>query len=167
MLYKQIREGVSKLKVDNSKALGYRTGMMGPGENDKEHGRQQENRCVVGPKPDCRHCGSSSHSRRTSRHCPFNPRNVVNVETTQPGTWKHASVTVNISMEANIARMYSCIEMYVASTEEGMGTQGILEDTVAKPTDENVEDSKMDENLDIMKFEKRDFDDENGIEEYE
>jgi hypothetical protein len=63
--------------------------------------------------------------------------------------------------------MHSGIEIYVASTEEGMGTEGTLEDAVAEPTDENVEDSKMDENLDIMEFEKRDFDDENGIEEDE
>jgi hypothetical protein len=63
--------------------------------------------------------------------------------------------------------MHSGIEMYVASTEEGMGSEGTLEDTVAEPTVGNVEDSKMDENLDIMKFEKRDFDDENGIEEDE
>jgi hypothetical protein len=48
-----------------------------------------------------------------------------------------------------------------------MGTEGTLEDTVADPTDDNIEDSKMDENLDIMEFEKRDFDDENGIEEDE
>jgi hypothetical protein len=48
-----------------------------------------------------------------------------------------------------------------------MGTEGTLEYTVAEPTDDNVEDSKMDENLDIMEFEKRDFDDENGIEEDE
>jgi hypothetical protein len=63
--------------------------------------------------------------------------------------------------------MKSGIEIYVASTEEGMETEGTLEDTVADPTDDNVEDSKMDENLDIMEFEKRDFDDENGIEEDE
>jgi hypothetical protein len=63
--------------------------------------------------------------------------------------------------------MHSGIEMYVASTEEGMRTEGTLEDTVDEPTNDNVEDSKMDENLDIMEFEKRAFDDENGIEEDE
>jgi hypothetical protein len=63
--------------------------------------------------------------------------------------------------------MHSGIENYVAYTEEGMGTEGTLEDAVAEPTDDDVEDSKMDENLDIMEFEKRDFDDENGIEEDE
>jgi predicted nucleic acid-binding protein len=63
--------------------------------------------------------------------------------------------------------MHSSIEICVASTEEGMGAEGTLEDTVAEPTVNNVEDSKMDENLDNMEFEKRDFDDENGIEEDE
>jgi hypothetical protein len=63
--------------------------------------------------------------------------------------------------------MHSGIKIYVASTEEGMGTERTLEDTVAEPTEDDVEDSKMDENLDIMEFEKRDFDDENGIEEDE
>jgi hypothetical protein len=56
-------------------------------------------------------------------------------------------------------------EIYVASTEDGMGTEGTLEDTVAEPTEDDVEDSKMDENLDIMEFEKRAFNDEDGIEE--
>jgi endogenous inhibitor of DNA gyrase (YacG/DUF329 family) len=99
-LYKKLRDGVSKLKIDNSKALGYRTGMMGPGGAEEVHGRRQENVSVVGPKPDCPRCGSSSHSRRTSKHCPFNPRYVplVDVSTTQPGTWKHASATVGTSM---------------------------------------------------------------------
>jgi hypothetical protein len=70
-------------------------------------------------------------------------------------------------MKPNVAHMHTATEIYVASTEEGMGTQGILEDTVAEPTEDNVEDSKIDENLDIMEFEKRDFDDEDGIEEDE
>jgi hypothetical protein len=61
--------------------------------------------------------------------------------------------------------MHSGIELYAASTEEGMGTEGTLEDTVAEHTDDNVEDSEMDENLDIMESEKRDFNGENGIEE--
>jgi hypothetical protein len=56
-------------------------------------------------------------------------------------------------------------ELYVVSTEDGIGTQGIEEDTVEEPTDDYVEDSKIDENLDIMEFEKRDFDDVEGIEE--
>jgi hypothetical protein len=36
-LYKKLRDGVAKLKVDNAKALAYKTGMMGPpdrGEGD-------------------------------------------------------------------------------------------------------------------------------------
>jgi hypothetical protein len=38
-LYKKIRERESKLKVDNSKVLGYQTGMMGLGGTEEEHGR--------------------------------------------------------------------------------------------------------------------------------
>jgi hypothetical protein len=63
-----------------------------------------------------------------------------------------------------LALLPRCTEMHVASTEEGMGTQEILEDTVAEPREDDVENSKIDENLDIMEFEKRDFDDEDGIE---
>jgi hypothetical protein len=63
--------------------------------------------------------------------------------------------------------MHSGTAICVASTEEGIRTEGIVEASVAEPTEEDVEDSKMDENLDIMEFEKRDFDDENGIEEEE
>jgi hypothetical protein len=68
-------------------------------------------------------------------------------------------------MYPNDAHLPSGTAMCVASTEDGMGTEGIVEATVAEPTEDDVEDSKMDENLDIMEFEKRDFNDENGIEE--
>jgi ribosomal protein L37AE/L43A len=72
-LYQKLRDGVEKLKIDNRKVLGYATGMMGPDGGGEDHGRQQEIRNDEKPKPICRHCGSSSHSRRTSRHCPANP----------------------------------------------------------------------------------------------
>jgi hypothetical protein len=75
--------------------------------------------------------------------------------------------TLYFSMYPYLALLPPRTEIYVASTEKGMGTQGILEDTVDEPTEDDVEDSKIDENLDIMKFEKRDFDDEDGIEEDE
>jgi hypothetical protein len=39
-LYKKLRVGVAKLKVDHGNALGYRTGMMGPGGTDEDHGRR-------------------------------------------------------------------------------------------------------------------------------
>jgi hypothetical protein len=39
-LYKKLRDGVAKLKVDNGKALGYETGMMGSGGADEDHGRR-------------------------------------------------------------------------------------------------------------------------------
>jgi hypothetical protein len=39
-LYKKLRKGVAKLKVDNAKALGYESGMMGPDGGGKgDHGR--------------------------------------------------------------------------------------------------------------------------------
>jgi hypothetical protein len=60
-LYRKLREGVSKMKVDNAKALGYQTGMMGPNGGDVEHGRRQNRKNVVGPKPLCPNCGSSTH----------------------------------------------------------------------------------------------------------
>jgi hypothetical protein len=100
MLYQKLKDGVAKLKVDNSKALGYSSGMMGPDGSNEEHGRRPKNRCVVGQKPDCPHCGRSSHSRKTSKQCPFNPKYapLVDVSTTQPGTWKCAGATVGNTM---------------------------------------------------------------------
>jgi hypothetical protein len=41
-LYRKLRDGVKKLKVDNRKALGYETGMMGPDGSGEDHGRRQE-----------------------------------------------------------------------------------------------------------------------------
>jgi hypothetical protein len=75
--YKKLRDGVAKLAADNAKALGYRSGMMGPGgedggEQQQTQGGQRRN---GGQKPPCNHCGSTTHSRRTSKHCPENPKN--------------------------------------------------------------------------------------------
>jgi hypothetical protein len=53
----------------------------------------------------------------------------------------------------------------VDSTDEGITTERLLEERVAPPTEEEVEDSEIDENIDIMDLEKRDFNDEDGIEE--
>jgi hypothetical protein len=53
----------------------------------------------------------------------------------------------------------------VDSTEEGIGTQTTTQVGVAAPTEEPVEDSKIDENSDIMDLERRDFEDDQGIEE--
>jgi hypothetical protein len=53
----------------------------------------------------------------------------------------------------------------VDSTEEGIGTETTTELGVAGRTEEPVEDSKIDENSDIMDLERRDFDDDQGIEE--
>jgi hypothetical protein len=75
-LYKKLREGVAKLKGDNAKALGYQAGIIGPGgEDDGEQQQQQHHGKKVSAKRACNHCGRSSHSRRTSKLCPANPKN--------------------------------------------------------------------------------------------
>jgi hypothetical protein len=64
--------------------------------------------------------------------------------------------------------MPSHIEMCIDPTEKGIQTQGTLDDDDAERTEVVEEDSEMEENLDIMEFEKRSFfDDEDGIEEDE
>jgi ribosomal protein L32 len=102
-LYKKLRDGVAKIKVDNAKLLGYKTGMMGPGEGEEEHGQRQNKKTRAWPKQICPTCGSSSLSKITSKHCPAYTKNKEkNKETDgregvrQPGTeerWK--CVTVN------------------------------------------------------------------------
>jgi hypothetical protein len=78
-LYKKLREGVEKLKVDNAKALTYQSNMMGPGGEagvgEVGRRRQKINHDGDRPKAKCKHCGSASHSRRTSKQCPLNPKN--------------------------------------------------------------------------------------------
>ena len=76
-MYKKLREGVAKLKVDNSKALSYESGMMGPGAERQEArrgGQQAQQRQGKG----CKHCNAppSCHSRITSGNCPKNPVNI-------------------------------------------------------------------------------------------
>jgi hypothetical protein len=53
----------------------------------------------------------------------------------------------------------------VDSTEEGIGTQTTTQVGIAAPTEEPVENSKIDESSDIMDLERRDFEDHQGIEE--
>jgi hypothetical protein len=73
-LYKKLRDGVSKLKVDNGKALGYQTGMMGLGGADEDHGRRPKKGQEMDQSQICKPCGSKNHSRRASKHCLANPK---------------------------------------------------------------------------------------------
>jgi hypothetical protein len=75
-LYKKLRDGVMKLKADNAKELGYETGMMGPGRGEGDHGRRQNKKTGDRPKQICKHCGSETHLRRTSKECPKNPKHL-------------------------------------------------------------------------------------------
>jgi hypothetical protein len=68
--YRKLKEGVEKLKADNAKALGYSTGMTGPDEDTAQ--RLPPLRKTRNP---CKHCGSMSHSRITSKKCPHHPSN--------------------------------------------------------------------------------------------
>jgi hypothetical protein len=58
----------------------------------------------------------------------------------------------------------SRISMYTYSTGEGITPGGTVDDAVAEATEEVVDDSEINENIDIMEKEKRDFDDVEGIE---
>jgi hypothetical protein len=71
--YKKLRDGVAKLRADNAKALGYEAGMMGPGgeEAQQQAPQQRQQRRSSGA---CKHCGSTSHTRITSRQCPKNTK---------------------------------------------------------------------------------------------
>jgi hypothetical protein len=86
---KKTREGAEKLKRDNQKALTYESGMMGPGVlQDEVQGVEEGsmNASEEGPtkrggwkrrgsqrRLSCKHCGSATHMRITSKHCPKNP----------------------------------------------------------------------------------------------
>jgi hypothetical protein len=63
--------------------------------------------------------------------------------------------------------MSSGNELCVDPTDEGIGTGQSLEYNEAEPTEDIDEHSKTDENLEILASERRDFDDEDGIEENE
>jgi hypothetical protein len=54
--------------------------------------------------------------------------------------------------------------MYTDSTGEGITPGDTADDAAAEATEEVVDDSEIDENIDIIEMEKRDFDDVEGIE---
>jgi hypothetical protein len=62
--------------------------------------------------------------------------------------------------------MPSHIGIWVEPMEKGIRSQETLDGNAGR-TEGVEEDSEMDENLDIVEFEKRAFDDEDGIEEDE
>jgi hypothetical protein len=62
-LYKKLRDGVAKMKVDNTKLLGYKTWMMGSGGGEEEHGRRQKQKTGAGPKPICPLTAGVPHTR--------------------------------------------------------------------------------------------------------
>jgi hypothetical protein len=57
--------------------------------------------------------------------------------------------------------------MLVASTAEGIAEGATLEEDEDDPNEQLDKDSEMDENRDILDLERRDFNDEEGIEEEE
>jgi protein involved in sex pheromone biosynthesis len=59
--------------------------------------------------------------------------------------------------------MLSRISMYTYSTGEGITPGGTVDDATAEATEEVVGDSEINENIDIIEMEKRDFDDVEGI----
>jgi hypothetical protein len=68
----KLRAGVLKLTADNWRAMTYASGMMGPGgvvEGDERPTKKNKTENRV-----CPHCGSASHLRKTSKHCPANPK---------------------------------------------------------------------------------------------
>jgi hypothetical protein len=63
----------------------------------------------------------------------------------------------------NSLGMSSRFSMYVDPTEERITAGSTLDDIAAEPTDEVVHNSEIDENVKIIKIEKRDFDDVDRI----
>jgi hypothetical protein len=53
--------------------------------------------------------------------------------------------------------------MYVEPTGVGIITVAAVADTAEEPTEGVEDDSEMDENIEILEIEKRDFDDAEGI----
>jgi hypothetical protein len=66
-------------------------------------------------------------------------------------------------MQSNGAHFASRTEVCADPTEEGIPACGTLDDVGSRPTEEFDEDSDFDENEEILTLERRDFDDDEGI----
>jgi hypothetical protein len=53
--------------------------------------------------------------------------------------------------------------MSVVPTAEGIATGNTLDDMDSEPTDDIAESAKTDENIQILEMERRDFDEEDGV----
>ena len=87
--YRKLKDGVTKLKADNRKALSYGPGMMGPqepnsnSEPQRGEGRregQQERRRRISTAI-CKHCGRVGHMRTAHFNCKKNPKKMREAET--------------------------------------------------------------------------------------
>jgi hypothetical protein len=58
-------------------SIGYRKTYERRGSDGVLEENEDESQKGSGQKPACKHCGSSSHSRRTSLQCPMNHKNKV------------------------------------------------------------------------------------------
>ena len=80
--YRKLREGVAKLKKDNTKDLTYESGMLGPTTinaeaQSQEPEHQQGLKNSQGSTTGCHHCGGRDHSRISSSRCERNKEYVA------------------------------------------------------------------------------------------
>ena len=76
--YKKLRDGVEKLKADNLRAFSYGSGMTGPGAEGVEVRQQGPSRKPRSKqKHPCPHCGSTTHSQKSSTVGPANPKYAI------------------------------------------------------------------------------------------
>jgi hypothetical protein len=180
---KKTRDGVEKLKNDDAKALFRESGMMGPGAADdvRQGGEEGDNNAVeegrggsrVGVRTEkrlsCKHCGGTSHARITNSFCPKNPKKgEVTVGTScasEMKSWEGHMLPV----QPNHARVTSRTDMCVETAEGEIRATGtidtpvdVCDETEAQGASEE-EDSGACLNREILALERRDFDDEEGI----
>ena len=67
-------------------------------------------------------------------------------------------------VQSHSARFSCRTEICVDPTEEGILANDTMDDAGSRPTEEYEEDSDFDENEEILALERRDFDDDEGIE---
>jgi hypothetical protein len=152
---------VVKLKVDNTKALGYRMGMTGPGGDGEgqERQQQQQQHVRVAQKRACKHCGSENHVRITSKHCRATPKYKEWLQDKAIGMCGTYSTDMKIGctfyVTSQCSHVISYCNVHIVFYRGGITPGGTVDDVAAEATEEVMEDSEIDENIDNIEWKSK------------
>jgi hypothetical protein len=114
----------------------------------------------VEQKRPCKHCGDENHVRKTSKHSRANPKYEEQSQDKATSTYGTYSTDMKIGCTFYVTSRcshvisYFDVHRFYRGGREGITPGGTVEYAAAAATEEVVDDSEIDENIDIIEMEK-------------